>query len=753
MTRETSAQMDWLSPDGEVEQSRDAADGISPRLVFALDNRDWLRFLVDEWWPSHADAKGVSLGVGRACGDPGGMRMVVMVWLDPGQLPSLQAAIYGDGRWRDGLVDSIVLGDSEVRWPGPIPLSAVSAFSVSSEKERARLLAMAKGFSNVEIPPLPIEVKPTAFNPTASHEPTFERLCTPPVQWNAIRGAAAMALWAVPTIDPWLDLFCEALSNGSRESVATALGAPWLDAPPWICSTNNDRLMPLWAAIREVLGAVNYRQEWRPTEVLDAIVDSAAQLGADAKALLDLQLHTRAVLADAAVIDVRRAERDPLGLALQLVLLRPMADQFVSWTDDLPAMPPAVWWTGAMLAGLLTGMRDLDAQFRGSASSRNLLAVRTWHLSAEVDAADSVVWPDASAVKPSWVLKGGRVHFLDSGRLWADRKPSRRGHWFRANYQDEPTYRQAIDVARRLHPSCLRRCLRISDADLTVSGSGKLSLDKTGHGIKVRGSVSIALDDKVSLEDELDVDQFRDWLAVGSIAERLPTVPDSGMSGLQAPPSCSSDPITEARGGDHVKQRVRLPDDPPGLSTTADFISSDEEQALIAEIEGGDWLDDLARKVQHYGWKYDYRARSVDPGAYLGPLPQWAADLAQRLVRHGLVRELPDQVIVNEYIGSQGIAKHVDCPACFRGAIVTISLCESWGMVFRNGEHKVERVLQRRSAVVLDGEVRDKWTHEIPKRKKEGTAVRVRRISITFRKVIPYAAKPKRTGRRNSGVS
>ncbi|MBJ9752100.1 alpha-ketoglutarate-dependent dioxygenase AlkB [Burkholderia cepacia] len=747
MTRETATQMDWLSPNGEADCSRGVAGGVAPRLVLALDNRDWLRFLVDEWWPTRVDASGVSLGVEAACGEPARTSVAVMVSIDPTKLPAWPVAIYGNGQWRHAPLDSIVVSDTEVCWPGPIPLSAVTSFSVSTEKERARLLAMAKGFSNVELPSQPIEIKTSAFNPPAPHQPVLERLYAPPIQWNAMRGAAAMALWAVPTIDPWLDVYCEVLSvEPSREKTATALGAPWLDVPPWMCATKDDGLMPLWAAIQEVLGAVNYRHEWRPTEVLDAIVESATQLGADAEAMSDLQANTHAVLADKAVVDVRRAERDPLGLALQLVLLRPMADQFVRWTDDLRAMPPSVWWTGAMLAGLLTGMRDLEGQFRGSAVSRHLLAVRTWRLGAASAEAD-LVWPDAFALKPSWTLNGSRVHFLEAGRLWAERKPSRRGDWFRANYEDEATYRQAIDVAGRLNPSSLRRCLRISDVDLTVSGNGKLSLDKAGRRIRVKGEVNIALDEKVSLDDELDVDQFRDWIAVGSVAERLPIVPDSGRSGLQEPPASPS--VAEA---DAAKQIVRLPDDPPGLSTMFDFISEDEELALIAQIGEGQWLNDLSRRVQHYGWKYDYRARNVDPASYLGPLPQWAAALAQRLVKYGLVAEEPDQVIVNEYVGSQGIAKHVDCPECFRGPIVTISLGESWGMVFRrlDAEHKVERMLQRRSVVVLDGEVRNRWTHEIPKRKKEGALIRGRRISITFRKIGLSTTKPKRKERRTT---
>ncbi|MEX3964848.1 alpha-ketoglutarate-dependent dioxygenase AlkB [Paraburkholderia sp. EG286B] len=560
-----------------------------------------------------------------------------------------------------------------------------------------------------------------------------------------------MSLYAVPLIDPWLDVFCESLSaDGARANAAAALGAPWLAAPIWERSSRNVATMPLWASMCEILGAVNYREEWRPSELLDTIVETAVDLGANAAKLGELREHTHALLLDRVSIDARRAQHDPLGLVLQLVLLRPTVDQFVTWLEDQRSMPPAVWWSGAMLSGLLTGMRDLDPQYRGPRTAREFMAVRTWRLFGS-DGAAAASWPDSYGEKPTWTLSSEKIQFVDDAHAWAERKQTRRGEWFRANFDDAPTYQAALALSRRIQPAALRRCIRISDAELPFSGEGKLSIDKGGTKLKVKGSVSIALSDTVSIEDELDIDQFRDWIVVGSVAESLPSVPASGL------------PIVSERVvGEHAedslslnrieKQVQRHPDDPPGLSMIQDFISQAEEQSLLEQIDRSSWLTVLARRVQHYGWKYDYKARSVEPNAYIGPLPNWAAELADRLMKTGLVTQRPDQVIVNEYVGNQGIGKHVDCPECFEGAIVTISLGEAWTMQFveRNGTGKVGRLLPRCSATVLDGEVRSNWTHEIPKLKKEGSVVRGRRISITFRKVVAKAAKPKRQARPKS---
>ena len=150
--------------------------------------------------------------------------------------------------------------------------------------------------------------------------------------------------------------------------------------------------------------------------------------------------------------------------------------------------------------------------------------------------------------------------------------------------------------------------------------------------------------------------------------------------------------------------------------------------------------------MQHYGWRYDYKARQVDASMRLGPLPEWATRLARKLVSSRLLADPPDQVIVNEYVGDQGISRHVDAETSFADGIATISLLESWEMVFRErGEGRGRNVtlrLDRRSAAILTGDARYRWTHEIPKRKHEpGRVARGRRISLTFRKVLAPASR------------
>ena len=49
-----------------------------------------------------------------------------------------------------------------------------------------------------------------------------------------------------------------------------------------------------------------------------------------------------------------------------------------------------------------------------------------------------------------------------------------------------------------------------------------------------------------------------------------------------------------------------------GLELYPTFISIKEEKELLKFVDDSNWLNDLKRRVQHYGYKYDYRARKIN---------------------------------------------------------------------------------------------------------------------------------------------
>ena len=113
----------------------------------------------------------------------------------------------------------------------------------------------------------------------------------------------------------------------------------------------------------------------------------------------------------------------------------------------------------------------------------------------------------------------------------------------------------------------------------------------------------------------------------------------------------------------------------PGLQFMEEFLTPEQQDYCVSRVDAAanEWRNDLSRRVQHYGWRYDYKARSITPDMHIGALPDWLADLAQRLYDETeLFDRIPEQVIVNEYLPGQGIATHIDHPG-FGPTVCTIS--------------------------------------------------------------------------------
>lgn len=178
---------------------------------------------------------------------------------------------------------------------------------------------------------------------------------------------------------------------------------------------------------------------------------------------------------------------------------------------------------------------------------------------------------------------------------------------------------------------------------------------------------------------------------------------------------------------------------PDGLTYLENYISENEADRLVQDIDAAPWRTDLKRRVQHYGYRYDYKARQARREDYLGSLPELFQHLAERLTAEGHFQTLPDQVIVNEYQPGQGISAHIDCQPCFGETIASLSLLSACVMRFASPTHSqlMELHLQPASLLVLSGDARHLWTHAIPSTKTdvfEGQKhFRSRRLSLTFR--------------------
>lgn len=176
-----------------------------------------------------------------------------------------------------------------------------------------------------------------------------------------------------------------------------------------------------------------------------------------------------------------------------------------------------------------------------------------------------------------------------------------------------------------------------------------------------------------------------------------------------------------------------------GLVYQDDFLSIEDEKLILSEIDNAVWDTNLKRRVQHYGYIYDYKKKNIDQDFKIGKLPDWLISLEERIRKDFNLENSFDQVIINEYEPGQGISNHIDCIPCFEDIIISVSLLSSCVMQFSKDTEKHELLLNPRSILLLNGEARYNWKHGIKAVKNDkwlNTIIpRGRRISITFRKI------------------
>uniref|UniRef100_A0A7N0V8Y8 Uncharacterized protein n=1 Tax=Kalanchoe fedtschenkoi TaxID=63787 RepID=A0A7N0V8Y8_KALFE len=209
----------------------------------------------------------------------------------------------------------------------------------------------------------------------------------------------------------------------------------------------------------------------------------------------------------------------------------------------------------------------------------------------------------------------------------------------------------------------------------------------------------------------------------------------------------------------------------PGLYLWHDFVSCEEEEKLLREVDDRPWKNLAKRRVQHYGYEFCYNTRNINTTQRMGELPSFLTPVLRRI---SLLPELDaadhvdlDQVTVNEYPIGVGLAPHIDTHSAFEGLIFSLSLAGPCIMEFRrypdglwisrsatsdsmevsntdscSNYTKKILYLPRRSMLLLSGEARYAWHHYIPHHKVDivnDDMVRreSRRVSFTIRKVRP----------------
>ncbi len=703
----------------------------TPWLGLAIGHRRLFDALQDGWLRPVDVRGGVLIGIGAYSLErdaaPTRHPISVRLKLNPAKLPALDAVVLRNEEWTPSRAEELESSDTALYWPGVLPTFAISEISVSTAEERARLTGIARSVSNVDLPELPLRVgtgHEKYFEPSVDPPDVAPKLVIPDNE-DTIRGALSMAIWGIPKIDPWMDLLVTSFASDQSRLpfLAANVEAPWWRFPPWLYPFDHSAASGpqecLWLAAIEVLQTRHRREHVGARELADRIARIASEFNTseDSLTISKWRDSTYRLLRAESIIQIDNWRDSPVGLAVQMVLSRPEPIALKEWFRDLPNLPPAVAWSAATLCGLHWGYTRLDSHFRGGPIQRELLSVHALHLSS--DGGCEGIWPSIGTREPKWRKEGSDFVVSWGNHEFARKREKVRGRWFAANLEDARVVREAQKIAKARNWPCIRTQLTLTDSRIPLNGPGRAILvdSESSQHLNIEGRLQMEVPIDSVASETLNFEEFRRFIAIEP--GPVPGPPPSKIVSVQ----------------------IEYPG-VPGLLYVPAFLTSGEEEALVASIDRSNWQSSgIKRRVQHYGWRYDYRFRKIDTSMRLGPLPNWASRIARRLVSTNLLHHFPDQVIVNEYIGAQGIHNHIDHIPSFADGIVMISLLESWEMIFTNplDKRKVHQILERGSAAVMSGEARYRWKHGIPRRKfEQGKVKRGRRISLTFRKVLPH---------------
>ena len=197
--------------------------------------------------------------------------------------------------------------------------------------------------------------------------------------------------------------------------------------------------------------------------------------------------------------------------------------------------------------------------------------------------------------------------------------------------------------------------------------------------------------------------------------------------------------IARAARASHLPAMTEAPE---GLRYLPDFLSEEEEHALVDVLTGLDFKEIhmhgvvARRTVAHYGWDYGYESWRLTPAQaiphFLLPVRDRCAGVA------GVEPCALEEVLVSRYPPGASIGWHRDAPM-FGPSVIGVSLLGAARMRFRRkvGGSYVTAALELapRSAYVLAGEARSVWQHTL-------SPVKHLRYSLSFRTVPSSPARP-----------
>jgi alkylated DNA repair dioxygenase AlkB len=162
----------------------------------------------------------------------------------------------------------------------------------------------------------------------------------------------------------------------------------------------------------------------------------------------------------------------------------------------------------------------------------------------------------------------------------------------------------------------------------------------------------------------------------------------------------------------------------------------------ISQIESGKWFgvtsSKNSRKVQHFGYYYDYSSKRVDIPS--DPIPDYLQDLiniANKKCQELKLDVVFNQIIINRYEPGQGINPHIDHKGY--GPVICCFSLNSGSILEFTRDETYEIYLEPNSMYIMSTDARYKFTHCMPARKTDSVdgkrISRKLRYSVTLRHV------------------
>lgn len=193
-----------------------------------------------------------------------------------------------------------------------------------------------------------------------------------------------------------------------------------------------------------------------------------------------------------------------------------------------------------------------------------------------------------------------------------------------------------------------------------------------------------------------------------------------------------------------------------GIKVFTEFISCEEEQFLIEQIDTENWkLSQSGRRKQDFGPQINFKRKKVKMGNFSG-LPPYCKNVVDRMCKvANLTNFIPVELCNLEYMCERGssIDPHIDDTWIWGEQLVTLNLLSDTILTMTcpdkcpdNDYHaadkktkddsasdnasgtEVQVLMPARSLLVLEGDARFIWSHSV---KREH--ITTRRLAMTFR--------------------